>query len=131
MLRRFACGTAFVDNGLNFLLRKAGAGLLSFTAWEGTNLGDQWGPPQRLRRDVIDHYGSDMAIPARLGSREDEKGNLGGKREVKARGLSTDRSSSIGSIGADNRPSAMGAVGSAIELQDHRAIDQAVEKRGG
>jgi len=58
-------------------------------------------------------------------------GILGGKWQVKARGVSTDRSSSIGSVGSDDGPSAMGAIGTAIELQDHRAIDQAVEKRGG
>jgi len=55
----------------------------------------------------------------------------GGKREVKARVEPTDPSSSIGPIGPDDGPSAMGAVRTTVELQNHRAIDQAVEKRGG
>ena len=55
----------------------------------------------------------------------------GGKQEFKAIVVPTDRSISIGPIGSDDGPSAMGAVGTTTELQDHRAIDQAVEKRGG
>ena len=47
----------------------------------------------------------------------------GGKREVKASVVPTDRSISIGPIGSDDGPSTMGAVGTTGELQDHRAID--------
>ena len=55
----------------------------------------------------------------------------GGKQEVKAIVVPTDRSISIGPIGSDDGPSTMGAVGTAGELQDHRTVDQAIEKRGG
>ena len=33
--------------------------IMSFTASEGTTLGDQWGPVERLRRDAIDRDGSE------------------------------------------------------------------------
>src|SRR5208337_170437 len=42
---------------------------MSFTGREGTTLGDQWGPVERLLRDVTDRDGSEMAIPARSGGR--------------------------------------------------------------
>jgi hypothetical protein len=42
----------------------------------------------------------------------------------------TSRSKLIGPIGPEDGPSAMGVVGTTSKLQDHGAIDQAVEKRG-
>ena len=104
---------------------------LSFAARKGTILGGQWGPPERLRRGVNDCDGSeigDSCSVSRPGARE---GTWGRKQEVKAIVVPADRSSPIGPVGPEDGPSAMGAIGTTSELQDHRAIDQAIEKRGG
>ena len=55
----------------------------------------------------------------------------GVKREVKASVVTTDRSSSISPVHPDVGLTAMGTVATTIELRYHRAIDRAVEKRGG
>ena len=59
------------------------------------------------------------------------EGRWGGKQEVKAIVASIDRSGLIGPIGLVDRLSTMGAVGTAGELQDRRAVDQAVEEGSG
>jgi len=55
----------------------------------------------------------------------------GGEEEGRAFDSTTDHSELVRPIGFVDRLSTMGAVGTAGELQDRRAVDQAVEERRG
>lgn len=60
-----------------------------------------------------------------------DRGRGGGAEVVRAVVSPTDRSEVVSPVGLVDRLSTMGAVGTAGELQDRRAVDEAVEERRG
>ena len=110
---------------------------MSFAVWNGTTLGGQWGPAQRLRSEANEPIGrqdGDVCLTSWPAGRRVWQAVVEGVEAVSRRPRRSspiDRSGVVGSIGFVDRLSTMGAVGTPAELQDRRAVDQAVEKRRG